>query len=370
MRLRFLPCLLFASLALGAAPPEDAPGADLQVAALGQGLVQDLLPPLRDPDFQALVVQALASGRDRTPLLPLAEAWSRNRPSGPPFPDWVRARDWELRQRLGIEGASRGVLELRVIRPPGNRPLDWDHALVLVRPASTRNPGSLDAYRLDGLPQHLDATRPPEGPVLVLEADAREVVRAGIEVVNEGLESAGVAGMPVPEGEIPCLRLASIQLPGRKPAWWEDELEVYALASGIDPGRDQPSLRLVRMPYLQERGTVYHPGQVVLFWSDFRYRAANLQIWEHDGGFNYKDLLAALLKGVGQVLSMAGFPEFSFIPKLAEAIVDAMPSTWWQDKDTLLDTFYTLEEGHSYVDHLGAARRVRATLLPWRLKPR
>jgi hypothetical protein len=372
MRLRSLSCLLFlvATGALRALPVEPSPETDFQVATLEQGLVQDLLPPLRDPAFQARVAQALTEGRGRVPLLPLAEAWSRDHPTGPPFPEWVRARDRDLRRHLGIEEASPQVLELRLVGPVGNGQMDWGHSVVLVRPASGTRPGPLGAFRLDGQPCRLDPASPPEGLVLILEADAREVVRAGLQVVNEGLESAGVGGPSVPQGEVSCLRLASIQLSGRRAAWWEDELEIYALASGIDPGQDRPRLRLVRLPYLQERGTVYRPGQVVLFWPDYRYRAANLQIWEHDGGVNYKDLLAALLKGVARILTMAGFPEFSFIPQVAEAVVDAMPATWWQDKDTLLDTFYTLEEGHSYVDHLGAARKVRATLLPWRLKPR
>ena len=49
--------------------------------------------------------------------------------------------------------------------------------------------------------------------------------------------------------------------------------------------------------------------------------------------------------GRGAPLAATGMPTLAWIPVLADAIVQAMPSSWLRDPDTLVDTYYTLEKG-------------------------
>jgi hypothetical protein len=109
---------------------------------------------------------------------------------------------------------------------------------------------------------------------------------------------------------------------------------------------------------------------VLLFWSDFRFSAANIQFWDHGSAVDYRVILDAILKGASAALASAGVPQFAWIPALADAILDAMPSSWWRDTDSLLDTFYVLEKGQAYDEALGAGNVVKASLTPWTLQPR
>lgn len=369
MSFRAFFCLLLmvAPVALPAATGTQAPGLE----AFRHSLTLGVLPTLEEPGFRDLVAARLAPDRDRTPLQPLVDEWARIRPSQAALAAWVRSRDLELRRRLGIEGTSPGVLELRVVWPQEDRRLDWDRVLFAIRPSpDAPAPETLAAYDLEGRLRRLDAKRPPEVPVLLLGADPREAVRAGLEVVNEGLKDAGWSPARVPLSPLSCMKLERFHIAAREKAWWWQDLEVYAIVSGIDPLLDKPALHLEQLPYAKARGPEYRPGQVLLFWSDYRYQAANIQFWCHGDGTDYRELLGILLRGVSLAMSLGGLQGFSFLPKLADAVVGAMPSSWWRGKDQLLDTFYAVEECHAYVDRWGASENVRATLVPWILRPR
>ena len=77
-----------------------------------------------------------------------------------------------------------------------------------------------------------------------------------------------------------------------------------------------------------------------------------------------------MLKGVTAAMAAAGVPAYAWIPALADAILHAMPSSWWRHSDTWLDTFYAVEQGQTYADRYGAGNAVRISLVPWRLQPR
>jgi hypothetical protein len=125
----------------------------------------------------------------------------------------------------------------------------------------------------------------------------------------------------------------------------------------------------VHLPYPHHEDTDYFPNQVLVFWSDFRFSAANIQFWDHGDGVDYKAILEAIIKGATAALAGAGIPVFSWIPTLADAILDAMPSSWWRDSDTLLDTFYVLKKGQPYKARLGTGGAVQVDLAPWVLHP-
>jgi hypothetical protein len=362
-----------------ALPPAAAPGdgpapfapVDLrQLEQLGRDLTRRLVVELEDPDLRKLTARRLGPGQARTPLPALLDDWARmgSEPRRRAFADRIRDLDRNLRDQLGIEATSGSVLALHLVRPDGwDKPLDWDRLLFAVRPSGSPPPAAVVAWDRQGRQVRLDPRVPPAEPVLLAGIDRREAARAGVEAVNRGLAAAGLAG-PVPAAPTACLKLAAVRVGPGFESWWSGGLEPYLLASGIDPAEAKPAVRLVHLPYLRHEQQDYRPDQVVLFWSDYRYAAANLQFWNHEDATSYKELLQAILKGASAALAAAGLPSFAAIPSVADAILRAMPSSWWAS-ETHMDTFYTLEKGIAYPDRTGAAGSVRATLEPWVLRP-
>jgi hypothetical protein len=365
-----------ASPAVQEADPQLAPApfapVDLrQLEGLRGDLTRRLVAQLADPDLRSLAARRLGPGQVTTPLPALLDDWSRlgQDPRRLGFADQVRDLDRDLREQLGIAGTSASLLALDLVRPEGlDGPLDWDRALLAVRPSGGPPPAAIQAYDLQGRTVLLDPRVPPRVPVLMAGLDRREAVRAGVEAVNRGLAEAGLAA-PVPVAPVACLKLEAVRVGPGFESWWSRGLEPYALASGIDPVEAKPAIRLVQLPYLQHGQRDYRPDQVVLFWSDYRFAAANLQFWNHEDATSFKELLDAIIKGATAALALAGMPQFALIPAIADAILQAMPSSWWAGSDVLMDTFYTLEKGVAYEDRTGAMGKVRVTLAPWVLQP-
>jgi len=334
-----------------------------------------LIDHLRDPSFRALLESRLGPGTTRIRLAPLVRDWAELWPS----PMRRRAAalladlDLDARQRMGLDGAIGSLLGLELVWPlEGPRRLDWNQVLFAIRPRrSAQPPAAVEAYDSLGQPHPLDPAQAPGVPVLLAGIDRPAAVRAGIQLVNRGLAAAGCAAAPAlpPAVPVDCTKLAGIRLARSRESWWEAGLEIYALVSGIDPGQPRPAIRLVNLPYLSHSATDYFPNQVLLFWSDYRFSAANIQFWQHGDGIDYKAILDAVLKGAGAAMAAGGLLSLAWIPALADAIVQAMPSSWLVDPDTLVDTFYTVEKGEACSDRPGVRGVARISLAPWVLKP-
>lgn len=379
---RPLVCLALALARLpfaSAAPPPAAEArqpfapVDLrQLEGLRRELTLRMLTQVQDPGLRQLVASRLGPDQTRLPLPALLDEWARlwPEPRRRAFADRIRELDQDLRERMGIAETSTSVLALEVVWPEGQEgPLDWDRALFAVRPAGGAAPAWVEAYDRQGAPVSLEARVRPQVPVLLAGVDRREAVRAGVETVNRGLRQAGLAGPEPAAQPVDCLKLTAVRVGKGFESWWWSGLEPYLLASGIDPAAPKPSIRLVQLPYLQHEERDYHPDQVVLFWTDYRFAAANLQFWDHEDATSYKALLDAVIKGATAALAVAGMPQFALIPAIADAILQAMPASWWGGWDTLMDTFYTLEKGAAGQDLAGAAGRVRISLEPYLLQP-
>ena len=120
------------------------------------------------------------------------------------------------------------------------------------------------------------------------------------------------------------------------------------------------------MPYLDYDGTVYSPNQIMIFWNDYRYAAANVQLFEHDDNTSYQALAIALSQGVATILG-AFEPSYAVIGQVATAILQAMPAGWFANDDDYVDTYYTLEKDRSYVNYVGAANNATVTFSPYLL---
>jgi hypothetical protein len=333
-----------------------------------------LVGQLRDPAFRGLLGGRLEPGVRRVPLNRLVADYAALWPTAEhlAFRDRVLALDLDLRQAQGLQAYSRGLLGLEVLWPRlGPQAVAWESVLIGVTPQGPRRTvGRVEAYDLEGGLHELDPRTPPETLVLMPGTDRREAKRAGIAFLNAGLTQAGLAPDPPQRTEpIPCAKLTCIRLADTQEPWWKGGAEVYAFAVGIDPTADRPRLRLIDLPYLAYAHTDYHPNQLVLFWNEYRFSAADLQLWEQDSGINYQDVLDGVLSAVTTAMALGGAPAFAWIPGLADAIIKAMPAAWFRDNDDYLDTFYTLERDRTYQHLPGAAGNAVIDLEPYLLRP-
>jgi hypothetical protein len=334
------------------------------------------LGQLQDADFRNLLASRLGPDQTRASLNQVVDDWAElfPTPGHRQFAARLRELDRDLRERMGIDRTARSILGLQVVWPAtGPQRLDWNRTLFAVRPQHRgTGPAFVEAYDRRGRMVKLDPRTPPAVPVILAGSDRREAVRAGLETVNRGLRQAGFAAdhrADAPARPIECAKLTAIRLAEDQESWWEGGVETYALVSGIDPAADKPNIKLVNLPYLRHEATDYFPDQVILFWSDYRFSAANLQFWDHGDATDYKEILDAVLKGAAAAMTAAGAPVYAWIPVLADAILQSMPASWWKGEDTWLDTFYALEKGQACQDRLGAGRTVRISLVPWTLQP-
>ena len=291
----------------------------------------------------------------------------------------LRQLDQSLLTYKGIEKLSPGLLQVRLYQPMGQpvAPIEFGRMLVAFEPAGDDKQWSvIEAYDSQGNSYHLDARQAPSFPVLVVGIDGKEDLRAGIIVANRLLASRGLQGSMRPSQHVPAngrsedytdtAKLDRISLKDDNEPWAAGAAEVYALVSGLQPTQPKAQIELVDMPYLAYGQITYTPGQVLIYWDDYRYGAANVLLYEHDDNTNYKDLALALASGVEGLLGIFK-PEYSMIGAVAKAILQAMPNSWFANNDDYIDSFYVLEKNRSYIDYVGAANNATITLVPYRL---
>lgn len=138
------------------------------------------------------------------------------------------------------------------------------------------------------------------------------------------------------------------------------------MISGLPPTQPKAQLEIVDMPYLSQENHTYGPTQILIDWSDYRFGAANIVLYEHDDDTNYKDLATALAGAVAGITAVLK-PEAAIVATIAETLVRAMPSAWFKNNDDYIDSFYALQKDHRYVDHAGAANNAVITLTPFQL---
>jgi hypothetical protein len=212
-------------------------------------------------------------------------------------------------------------------------------------------------------------------PVLIVGINRSEAHRAGVELMNKHLQAAGMQSKPSMKlgpqmamaTNIDTTKLDRIRLNNDQEPWVSGAAEIFAVVSGVQPDQAKATLTVVDLPYLDHDGTDYTPNQILVYWSEYRYAAANVQLFEHDDNTNYKDLAVALSQGVTAILG-AFAPAYAVIGQVATAILQAMPANWFSNDDDYVDSFYTLEKGRTYTNYLGAARNATLNMSPYTLQ--
>ncbi|AWH54278.1 hypothetical protein C1924_14355 [Stenotrophomonas sp. ESTM1D_MKCIP4_1] len=364
-----LALMLGAGSALAQASLQARP-ADVQ--AITDASARDVAALIAQPGFTDAARSALRSAPERG--VPLQQVLAGFDPQARTLASSSLARqESQLRLRKGLPGQGPALLQLRAYVPDGMS-LDaiaprslWVASLPR---GNDRDWTTLTAYDAQGRAHVLDAQQAPDFPVLIVDVDTRRAVAEGMALVNAGLRERGLQS---PEririaadgasASLDITRLDRIRLADDQEPWALGAAEVFAVVSGLQIDNAAPEMVTVDMPYLDYEDTDYTPQQALVIWGNYRFNAANVQLFEDDGDTNYQELLVALTSGVKTALGVFA-PEYAVIADIAGAVLNAMPSSWFANDIDYLDSFYLLQRGQAYTDRMGAANNAKVTLTP------
>lgn len=249
----------------------------------------------------------------------------------------------------------------------------------------------IEAYDVYGQVHQLDAYQLPDMPVLVVDSNSSAELKAGLQAMQAEMGKLGQATMVQPymtdiakakkslfshtestPQPIQTTVLKKIRLANDQEPWISGKAEIYAIVTGVNPTRDEPTLDLVELPYLDYDNTTYLPNQIIIHWSRYRWGAADIVLMEQDDGTDYKQLAKLLVQVAEEVLKAIPDPEvqaYAIIPQITNKIIDAIPDGALTNDDDFVDVYYTLMQDTSYVDHPGAGVNAVATFEPLTINP-
>ncbi|WP_051794309.1 DUF3103 family protein [Kibdelosporangium aridum] len=172
----------------------------------------------------------------------------------------------------------------------------------------------------------------PSRPVVFVEVDVTTAVQLGTEVIKRhtGTPVAARAAGGYWATQITSIRFGDVQEP-----WFKGDAEIFAITGGFDMNGDVRADTLT-LPYLDDENKTYYPNQLVLHWNRYKYSAADIVFMEDDGDTNYLNLAKALVAALAYILDGG-----AYVP-LVNAILDALPTSWWTDDPDFVDACYTI----------------------------
>ncbi|WP_066952168.1 DUF3103 family protein [Streptomyces lushanensis] len=227
--------------------------------------------------------------------------------------------------------------------------------LPLVAAAGTDDDAeTITAYDSRGRAHTLDARTTPDRPVYVVDIDVTKAMAAGLGVVDKELAKHGLSSAEATEASKATegsrnraaaagfwtSRVDAVHLSSDEEPWISGDAEVFSIVSGF--GFDgKVRVDTVTMPYLDNDGTTYYPNQILVNWSSYKYNLADVVMMEDDGDTNYQ----ALAKAIADIL-LTITDQGAYIP-LVNAILDAIPTSWWTNDPDYVDSWYTLSQSSS-----------------------
>ena len=178
--------------------------------------------------------------------------------------------------------------------------------------------------------------------------DERRALTAGLDVVRTELVrhgvSSGDATTRVPAAGAPAVhatdgfwttRVMSVRLADDEEPWFKGDAEIYSIVTGVGIN-GEPQVDIVQMPYLDNDHHWYYPGQILVNWSHFKWNAVDAVMMEEDDGTNYRALAQAI---AGALLTILDGVQYA---PMVNAILEAMPDSWWTDDPDYVDSWYLL----------------------------
>ncbi|WP_031525168.1 DUF3103 family protein [Streptomyces sp. NRRL F-5123] len=331
-----------------------------QVGAAEDTVARSLAASLGSADWRAQV-RGAALGSAPVGLASLAAG--RGAPAA--LAGAVTAAEQRIAAAKGLGADAGPLLRLRLGADSMRAALTPD-AVPLVAVASDDDGGAaVTAYDSAGRAHALSATRIPREAVYVVDLDVDRATAAGLAQVDKALGKAGLrsaaaspaAASPAATGGYWTTKVDSVHLNDDEEPWILGDAEIYSIVTGF--GLDgKVRVDTVDMPYLDNDGTTYYPNQILVSWNTYKYNLADVVMMEADSDTNY----AALAKALADAL-LTITDQGAYIP-LVDAILDALPASWYTNDDDYVDSWYTLGTNSSGLLN-GARGNGRMTVEPY-----
>ncbi|MFF5206081.1 DUF3103 family protein [Streptosporangium sp. NPDC000396] len=313
----------------GPASVVKAPGKVFTVTDRLAGQVADALA---DRAVRDRVVSATASGAaDMLALAPDAGLGQA-----------ARAANLAVLAAKGLPATGGSVLQVRLAHPDMRAALARGEVPLVAAAPTDDEPTAVNAYGPLGERVVLDPVKLPQRPVLVVEVDVAKALPMGLKLMEDTLAARGmVAEKPASAaaaGGYWATKVNAVRLNDDEEPWIKGAAEIYSIVGGF--GLDgKAAVNIVQMPYLDHDGTTYYPNQLLVHFSAYKYNLADVVMMEDDGDTNYQQLAQAIATALLTIVD-AG----AYVP-LVNAIISAIPGSWWTDDPDYVDSWYTLSTG-------------------------
>ncbi|MBB5868237.1 hypothetical protein F4553_001616 [Allocatelliglobosispora scoriae] len=326
-----LPLLaLAASFAVALPAPAQAgvPTGAESVASITDGLARRLAGTLATPAARSRVTAAVAA----------APVDLANLSLGTQFATARTAANHAVQTAKGLPTTADSLLRVRLAHPDMLPALAKGVTPLVAAAPTDDTDGALSAYEPSGAEVKLDTTVVPQRPVLLVEVDVAKALPLGARVVEQTLAARGVGTAQTRSGLNAgywATKINAVRLSDDEEPWIKGDAEIYSIVSGF--GLDgHPKVDIVQQPYLNNDGTTYYPNQLLVHFSAYKYNLADVVMMEDDGDTNYLQLAQAIA-----AILLTITDQGAYIP-LVNAILNAIPTSWWTDDPDYTESWYTL----------------------------
>ncbi len=330
-----LPLMALAATLIVAAPASahtpatsERPVDGTSVSAVTDDLAHRLASAIAKPANRSEVVKAVLDGPADLTSLTLGDG----------FADAVAAANAAVYRAKGLPMSAASLLRVRLGHPAMGADLGRGAAPLVASAPTDDSPAPVLAYSSTGATVLLDAAQVPRRPVLVVEVDVAKALPIGTRLIAEKLAAKGIhsasAGV-APMGGYWATKVDAVRLADDEEPWIKGDAEIFSVVGGF--GLDGlAKADVVQMPYLNNDGTTYHPNQLLVHYSAYKYNLADVVMMEDDGDTNYLALAQAITTALLTIIDLG-----TYAP-LVNAILAAMPASWWTDDPDYVDSWYTL----------------------------
>ncbi|WP_330459865.1 DUF3103 domain-containing protein [Streptomyces sp. NBC_00820] len=273
--------------------------------------------------------------------------------ANPGLASGLAAADHAIAAAKGLDGKVGPLLRLRLGDRSMRAALSAGSAPWVAAATSDDATHTVTAYDSQGRAHALDSRKAPGRPVYVVDIDSSKALTAGLDVLRKELVKDGVRSATpgavnttaakrtaAASGGFWTTKVDAVELSDDEEPWVKGDAEIYTLVTGF--GQDG-AVRVdpVEMPYLDNDGTVYRPNQILVNWSNYKYNLADAVMMEEDGSTNYHDLAVAIADALLTITDQG-----AYIP-LVDAVLNAIPTSWWTDDPDYVDSWYTLAQNNN-----------------------
>ncbi len=321
------------------------------IASITDGLARNLATTLADESTRTAVVSAALTGPvDLAAIRPTS------------FASGFAAANRSVLAAKGLPDTAGSMMQVRIADPSMNAALAKGAVPLVAGSPNDDSITAVTAYRTNGRSVVLDAVKLPKSPVLVVEVNTAKALPLGLKQMDSIFASRGVAAAKTPsKAQLTdgywATKMDTVRLNDDEEPWVEGDAEIYTITGGF--GFDSHvAVATEQMPYLDNDGTTYTPGQVIVHWFQYKYNLADVVMMEDDGDTNYQQLAIAIADALLTIADGG-----AYIP-LVNAILNAIPTSWWTNDPDYADSWYTLAQSSS--GHLvGAASNGQIDVVPY-----